>query len=229
MGVGEMRELTPEEALKFQAWLERSSTDSGHKVGTRTPEEEQKFRDPKEEQEFQDWVNSHRYRTSVHQDLKIKPKERPDTLTGHTVKIQTGCGKLYVTVNFGEDGNPVELFARHGKAGVCSQAQCEAIGRLGSMSLRSGVDPQAVVDQLRGITCHETAGMGPSKVLSCADGIAQALIKALTVANPPAPGDDPSATHFKPVYSGACPMCGAGAVREGGCAVCKACGWTKCS
>jgi len=173
--------------------------------------------------------------------LKLTPKERPQMLSGHTVKMQTGCGTLYVTINVDADGNLTELFASHGKAGVCSQAQCEAIGRLSSMSLRAGVDPQAVINQLRGITCHETAGMGPSKVLSCADGIAKAIVMALekTGAKVQDPQDaeaddpevdDPEATKkTAPVFSGACPDCGAGTIREAGCVVCKACGWNKCS
>lgn len=163
---------------------------------------------------------------------KIQPKQRPVDLPGRTIKMTTGCGTLFVTVNMDENGNPIELFAHHGKAGVCSQAQCEAIGRLSSMSLRAGVDPQAVISQLQGITCHETAGMGPNKVLSCADGIAKAIVKALgamQVKEHPI-ADDPSATHKAiPVFSGACPKCGAGTIREAGCVVCKACGWEKCS
>lgn len=165
---------------------------------------------------------------------KLRPKERPDVLPGSTVKLQTGCGTLFVTISTDEHGQPVELFAHHGKAGVCSQAQCEAIGRLCSMSLRSGIDPDAVVNQLRGITCHETAGMGPKKVLSCADGIAQAIgqvLAALQKKAPQAPPkDDPEATRKTSLsFSGSCPQCGSGTIREAGCVVCKVCGWERCS
>ena len=162
-------------------------------------------------------------------NLKLHPKERPQVLAGNTVKMKTGCGTLFVTISTDDDGTPVELFAHHGKAGVCSQAQCEAIGRLSSMSLRAGIDPVDVVDQLRGITCHETAGLGPNKVLSCADGIAQAITKALDAIRPKTEGDPKAEYNEVPVFMGGCPKCGAGLIREGGCAVCRACGWNKCS
>ena len=74
-----------------------------------------------------------------------------------------------------EDGKPLEIFVKHGKAGVCSQAQCEAIGRLASLALRSDVDPREIGKQLAGITCHAPFGFGPDKVLSCADAIARAM------------------------------------------------------
>jgi ribonucleoside-diphosphate reductase alpha chain len=195
---------------------------------------------PEELAKLHEWVEQHNGAGITIKGLKLKPKERPQVLSGHTVKMQTGCGTLYVTINVDAAGNLTELFASHGKAGVCSQAQCEAIGRLGSMSLRAGVDPQAVINQLRGITCHETAGMGPSKVLSCADGIAKAIVLALEktgvqvqaeqVVEADDKADDPNATRKTvPVFSGACPDCGAGTIREAGCVVCKACGWNKCS
>ena len=160
---------------------------------------------------------------------KLHPKERPQVLAGNTVKMKTGCGTLFVTISTDDDGTPVELFAHHGKAGVCSQAQCEAIGRLSSMSLRAGIDPVDVVDQLRGITCHETAGLGPNKVLSCADGIAQAITKALDAIRPQTEGTPKAEYNEVPVFMGGCPKCGAGLIREGGCSVCRVCGWNKCS
>jgi ribonucleoside-diphosphate reductase alpha chain len=157
-----------------------------------------------------------------HQDAgHLKPKKRPVSLPGHTVKMKTGCGTLFVTISQGERGQPVELFAHHGKAGICSAAQCEAIGRLSSMSLRAGVDPEEVADQLRGITCHETHGIGPTKVYSCADGIAKAILHAI--------GKEPEkGESSRPSFMGACPKCGSGTIREAGCVVCKACGWEKC-
>jgi ribonucleoside-diphosphate reductase alpha chain len=136
--------------------------------------------------------------------------------------MKTGCGTLFVTINTDEGGNVVELFAHHGKAGICSAAQCEAIGRLSSMSLRAGVDPEEVAHQLRGITCHEVAGMGPNKVLSCADGIAKAILHAIGK-------DEKQPAQATPVHMGACPKCGAGTIREANCVVCKSCGWDKCS
>jgi hypothetical protein len=60
----------------------------------------------------------------------VHPENRPETLTGFTKKIKTGCGNLYVTINEDEQGAIFELFARLGKVGGCTASQSEAIGRL---------------------------------------------------------------------------------------------------
>jgi len=82
----------------------------------------------------------------------IAPKERPATLTGITRRVRTGRGNLFVTVNMASDGRPFEVFATHGKAGGNDAAMAEAVSRMASLSLRSGIDPIDVSEQLRGIT-----------------------------------------------------------------------------
>ena len=104
------------------------------------------------------------------------PKARPRVLNGTTRRIETGCGSLYVTINSEESGSPFEIFTSMGKAGGCASSQAEAIGRLGSLALRSGVQPKQIVRQLRGISCHMPRGFGDHKVSSCADAVAQALL-----------------------------------------------------
>lgn len=177
-------------------------------------------------------------RIAIIEDGYIKPDDRPDVLPGKTYKMRTGCGTLFVTVSQGSQGRIVEMFAHHGKAGVCSQAQCEAIGRLTSLALRSHVDPMEVAKQLAGITCHVTHGFGERKVLSCADGIGKVLLRLIKETS-----DDPNATNVKlegsttenpepassPDRSGACPDCGAALVREANCTVCKVCGYERCT
>ena len=110
-------------------------------------------------------------------------RERPDQIHGTTTRIRTGCGPLFVTINDDERGLPFETFATLGKAGGCAAAQTEAIGRLASLALRSGVPVEEVQKTLRGITCHRPAGFGPERVLSCGDGIAQAMAKRIHVEN----------------------------------------------
>jgi len=154
-----------------------------------------------------------------------KPHPRPDVLPGRTRKLKTGCGNIFVTITTGEDGRPLELFAKHGKAGVCSQAQCEAIGRLASLALRSDVDPGQIEKQLAGITCHAPFGFGPDKILSCADAIARALRLELSHEGQ-ATQEEP--THKHQLRTGACPECGAALAREGHCATCHSCGFTRC-
>ena len=103
------------------------------------------------------------------------PKNRGEVAFGVTKKMKTGCGNLYVTINEDEEGNPFEIFTQIGKAGGCVSSQCEAMGRMTSLALRSGVEAQEIVNQMRGISCHLPVGLGASKVSSCSDAMAQAM------------------------------------------------------
>lgn len=110
-------------------------------------------------------------------------KERPEVLRGATRKIKTGCGNLYITINEDENGAPIEIFCKLGKTGGCAASQLEAIGRLISMSLRSGYELDDMIKQLTGIACHQPVGFGTNKVSSCADGVAKCL-QAYVAAKP---------------------------------------------
>ncbi|MBM3958846.1 MAG: vitamin B12-dependent ribonucleotide reductase [SAR202 cluster bacterium] len=114
-------------------------------------------------------VEGHKYLT---------PKDRPSEVHGVTRRIRTGHGNVFVTVNINGGGRPFEVFATLGKAGGCDAAQHEAIGRLVSLALRSGLDPDEVVKQLRGITCCPTWDDGVL-VRSGPDAIALALQRQL--------------------------------------------------
>lgn len=106
---------------------------------------------------------------------------RPDLLKGKTRRIKTGCGNLYLTINFNEETNePNEVFIRLGKAGGCAASQSEAVGRLITMALRAKVEVIEIIKQLKGIGCHQPTfiGMG-EKTLSCSDAVAKVLEKCL--------------------------------------------------
>lgn len=108
--------------------------------------------------------------------MAIKPRPRPKVVTGATTSIETGCGKMYVTINEDEDGHPFEVFSQMGKAGGCAGAQNEAITRLISLALRSGVAIESVLKQLRGIACPVPHMLpGGVRVSSCPDAIAKAV------------------------------------------------------
>jgi len=154
------------------------------------------------------------------------PRDRPSLVSGSTRAMITGCGKLYVTINTDEHG-PFELFAQMGKAGGCAASQAEALARLISLSFRSGVDPAAVVKQLRGISCHLPAWeKGGTKILSCADAIAKAVERAIRPE-----GEQLTIDFGVPANggAGACPECGGAMEPEGGCLVCRDCGYSQCS
>jgi ribonucleoside-diphosphate reductase alpha chain len=152
------------------------------------------------------------------------PSPRPEMLTGRTVRMMTGCGNLYVTTNEGAAG-PFELFAHIGKTGGCAASQTEAIGRLVSLALRSGVDPAAVAKQLRGVRCPFPASNRGHRVLSCADAIGQVLDGLTAMSETPEPV---TSTGRAERLAGMCVDCGHVLEFESGCVVCRACGFTRC-
>jgi ribonucleoside-diphosphate reductase alpha chain len=106
-------------------------------------------------------------------------RERPSTLRGVTRRIESPLGTMYVTINEDEQGRPFELFAALGKAGGAAMADAEAIGRLISLGLRTGISLREIHKQLRGISSDRAVGLGPNKVMSSPDAIAQVIGKYL--------------------------------------------------
>jgi ribonucleoside-diphosphate reductase alpha chain len=102
-------------------------------------------------------------------------RPRPEVLSGKTYKERTGCGSLYVTVNWDKDGIPFEVFIRAGKSGGCASSQCEALGRLVSTMLRGDLGIELAIEQLGGISCN--SANEADHLLSCADGVSRALRK----------------------------------------------------
>lgn len=177
-------------------------------------------------------------------DDGMAPRKRPDVTLGHTVRMNTGCGNLYVTINETEDGEPFELFNHMGKAGGCAASQNEAIGRLISYALRCGAEIEPLVKQLKGIACHRPAWGPDGKISSCADAIGKALEKYLvdrethavvreagasTVAEAAASSSPPRRVVVEEKSSaGACAECGYSLAYEEGCVKCHSCGFTEC-
>jgi ribonucleoside-diphosphate reductase alpha chain len=118
-------------------------------------------------------------------DVKITPRERPDVVQGYTYKLKTAYGKLYVTINNDENGEPFEVFSHLGKAGGFFAAKAEAITRLMSLALRSGIEAEEIIEQLKGIRGPTpTWGEDGKMILSLPDAIAQILEKHLNRAQP---------------------------------------------
>jgi ribonucleoside-diphosphate reductase alpha chain len=151
------------------------------------------------------------------------PRKRPTETRGTSTKVSTGCGSLYITVNY-DDKGIFEVFSTLGKSGACSSAQLEAICRLISTALRSGVDVAQIVKQLRGIRCPSIAWEGGKSILSCADAIASVLEKHIKTDEKPKVEDYGLAKNM----AGQCPECSNMLVYSEGCYHCPACGYTKC-
>ncbi|MHB1341746.1 MAG: vitamin B12-dependent ribonucleotide reductase [Coriobacteriia bacterium] len=160
---------------------------------------------------------------------EIEPRPRPSVTIGRTEKIQTGCGNLYVTINSDEQGL-CEVFTQMGKSGGCAASQSEALSRMISVSLRAGVDPQAILKHLRGIRCPSPAWAQGGKVLSCADAVGIAMEHYLEwIETGHASTMVSKSTDSLDNLAGACPECGGSLEHESGCAVCRACGFSKCA
>ncbi|MBN1827822.1 MAG: vitamin B12-dependent ribonucleotide reductase [Deltaproteobacteria bacterium] len=158
----------------------------------------------------------------VVEDRGVIKRERPKVLKGWTYQMQTGCGPLYVTVNEDKTGL-FELFTTMGKAGGCAASQCEAIGRMVSLAWRSGIQARQIIKQLQGISCHSPSGFGENKILSCADAVAKAIQSHM------AANGDGEVREKMAFVKGACPDCGGIIEHEGGCAVCRLCGYSECA
>jgi ribonucleoside-diphosphate reductase alpha chain len=168
---------------------------------------------------------------------KRVPRARPITTTGVTEKVATGCGNLYITVNFDEEGVLCEVFCALGKAGGCASAQLEAITRLISLALRSGVEVESITKHLRGIRCPSISWDRGHAILSCPDAIAGVLdrhqirdtVEVRPKANPGAKQEaNPKASGEIGNMTGQCPDCGGLLIFQEGCFICPACGYTKC-
>ncbi|MEJ2040232.1 MAG: adenosylcobalamin-dependent ribonucleoside-diphosphate reductase [Desulfosarcinaceae bacterium] len=148
-------------------------------------------------------------------------RKRPETLNGFTTKMRTGLGQLYVTVTE-FNGRPFEVFATIGKSGRSTTAKTEAIGRLVSLALRSGVNVQDIIEQLKGIGGEHPIFQEGGLVLSIPDAIARVLEKRF------AKQGDTNGHQANSLIGARCPECGQTISFEEGCQTCHFCGFTKC-
>lgn len=99
----------------------------------------------------------------------------PDVLRGPTQKIYVGCGSLFLTINCDQEGKPLQVIGRLGKAGGCQADQIEAIGRLITIGLAHGAPLHVLARTLIGMRCPQPIWHSGELVQSCADGIAQGI------------------------------------------------------
>ena len=189
--------------------------------------------------------------TEIKDDSRVAkhPRSRPNQTQGVTRRIRTGEGSLYITINEDEDGL-CEVFTTIGKAGGNAAAQSEAISRLISLALRSGVNPESVVRQLKGISGPNPTWEDGRLILSTPDAIGKALddylheIRQQTDDTEDQEGDQKLLITMAPIADEAngekqeptiqagitiCKKCNNHTVfNEGGCLTCHHCGWSKC-
>src|SRR5438876_6993804 len=174
-------------------------------------------------------------------------RSRPDLLKGATRRVETPLGTMYVNITEDDKGQPFEVFISLGKAGGALMADVEAIGRLISLALRSGIPMTEIYRQLRGISSDRAVGLGSSKVLSVPDAIGIAIEKwmqdkqgvqqdLLGAAAPPprevVPGQGgPAAVRaWEPQqeFVGACRAWRSQLAFPERCAKCHVCGFSEC-
>ncbi len=185
-------------------------------------------------------------------------KPRARRLRGETYRVETPLGTTFVTVNENGGDQPFEVFLHTSKAGSETAAVSEAMGRLISYILRmnSPIEPrkrlQEVVRQLSGIGGGRSMGLGPKRVRSLPDGVAQVLGEylahylepgrgqhvgaaddeegvAIDDLAPLAPEPPPGQLPLPTVRGDLCPECGqASVVNEEGCRKCYSCGFSEC-
>ncbi|MGH7522197.1 MAG: vitamin B12-dependent ribonucleotide reductase [Gemmatimonadales bacterium] len=171
-------------------------------------------------------------------------RSRPDLLKGSTRRVESPLGTMYVTITEDDRGQPFEVFMSLGKAGGALMADVEAIGRLISLALRSGVPLPEIYRQLRGISSDRAVGLGPNKVMSVPDAIGIAIEKwmqdkqgvqqDLLAPAPevvPASGGEATLRAMRGPeqdFIGACPDCGSQLAFIEGCAKCHVCGFSEC-
>ena len=184
------------------------------------------------------------------QQRLLMPRERPTSVAGVTDRVRTGHGNMYVTITFDGDGKPFEVFTTLGKAGGCDSANLEAVSRLVSLALRSGIDPDQIVSHLQGITCCP-AWDGGTLIRSAPDAMANTLVNHIhaghrAVAGPSEeqqptvvqPGLFPSTRqsnvpsngngYSQAPFGARCPKCSGRLIPQEGCLNCLDCGYSKC-
>ena len=173
---------------------------------------------------------------------ELNPRYRPSITNGVTQRVRTGEGNLYITINEDENGL-CEVFTTIGKAGGNAQAQSEAVSRMISLALRSGINPHEVIKQLKGISGPSPVWQDGDVILSTPDAIGKALEKYILKREHKL--SDSSGKVGFTFYENEtteeavtkelgvngytlCRECGSTMTHENGCMICKHCGFSKC-
>jgi ribonucleoside-diphosphate reductase alpha chain len=182
-------------------------------------------------------------------------RSRPDKLRSTSIRKETPLGTMFVHLTEDDKAQPFEVFVTLGKAGGSAMADAEAMGRLISLALRSGIPLMEVHRQLRGISSDRAVGLGPNKVLSVPDaiglaleewwrdrtlGVQQDLLATPSASMPAVPAPQPVVSNGQQqelsfeaynggeTFMGTCPDCGSQLEYAEGCVKCHVCGFSEC-
>lgn len=181
--------------------------------------------------------------------------ERPKMLSGHTYQVQSGCCRLYVTINRDENGIKEVFVSNSGGHGGCA-ALLESLGRMVSLSLQSGCDIDSIIKSLSKVVCSASLKNKDAEAKSCSAVVAKCLKletepKSVTLpfvnhdalpyymtrtsssnvvypVNTSGCTPKPESIVNYPSNYWLCPECGASNVDNGGCKTCSECGYSKC-
>lgn len=170
-------------------------------------------------------------------------RKRSRRIYGQTIKQNTPMGKMYVTINSGDDGSIEEIFLHLGKIGSDVRAITDALGILLTLSLSERLNTLTqgekltwIINKLIGIKGANPIGMGPNRVDSLPDALGRVLREYVeSMADEVESVYDTEKETFEDHFAGApisdiCPSCGnASIVKVEGCQTCTVCGDSKCS
>ena len=170
-------------------------------------------------------------------EIKVAPEESGES---RTVRLDTGCGTMYLTMTKDDNGDIDQTFVSKGAKGTCMSNQT-AVSRLVSLALRGGVKVEDVIDQL--LSCpscpsyygKKCSGGKVSKGSNCPSAIAFQLKEYVNLQRDIENGTVkvekvPEVKKHEENHASICPKCGEQAfASEGGCGTCYACGFGLCS
>ena len=157
-------------------------------------------------------------------------KENLGETYGTNVKERVACGNLYLSLFRDNKGNLSEMFINTSKGGIC-QSNINAVSRLVSLALRSGIKVEAICDQLTGIKCPACSilrSQGKNVNMSCPDTIGQYILEKYKQGSTTI--IEKIQRKKRPVKNKKmqCPNCGEQMRMEAGCIVCN-CGFSQCN
>lgn len=171
-----------------------------------------------------------------------------DDLIGKKRKLQTGCGSLHCSAFFDPvTGELMETYLSKGSTGGCDHT-LTGLSRMISLAARAGCDIHDIVDQLNSTgacasyAVRRAVHKDTSKGACCPMAVGNAILDMYNEMQNEITCDEDveEVTEFyaedtkivetvfkRPTET--CPECGEELIFEGGCCLCKSCGYSRCS